>query len=332
MKIKVSKDLVLFLIFIPLFLWCTLSISNSLNNKVPYYSIDNKSKAGYSVFFETLKKLNIPVDRTLNFIEDFDTNSIQIVAQGGNFNINDANVEKWVSNGGVLVYLSTQNNLSTKYNKSSKVNGKMKIYKYDKGTIIMLNASYLTNETLINNTSQAYELLKEINNYKYEKICFNEAYFYTSIDKKSLWDSIPMEIKYLVYQFIVVLVAFFYYKGKRFGKVVPLYVEEERSENEYLYSAAALYRQAKCWDIMAENYYKNFLRKINYSNDEWLEYWNRENLPYIDKAKKVYEFMNIKQSRAKVKEYIEIVNMLEKLTNALEKRRDLYWKTLKKTQ
>lgn len=332
MKIKRNKDLILFVILIPLFLCGAFYASSRMNNQMPSYSVENKSQTGYSVFFESLKELNLPVDRTLNSVKNYDNGSIQIAAQGGNFDVNGSEIKNWVNDGGILVYLTTENSLLTEYDRSPKVKGNFKIYKYNKGSIISLNANYVTNKTLTKDTSKAYALLKEINSHNYKKIYFNEAHLFASADKKSLWDSIPMEIKYIIYQFIIVLCAFLYYKGKRFGKIMPLYDEEERSENEYLYSAASLYRQAKCLDIMAENYYKSFLKQINYSNDDWLEYWEREKLPQASKAKKVYEFMNNGKLKLKAKEYIQIVNIIEQLTNILKRRRDLYWKDLKTPQ
>lgn len=332
MKIKRNKDLILFIILIPLFLCGAFYASSRMNNQMPSYSVENKSKTGYSVFFESLKKLNFPVERTLKSVKNYDNDNIQILAQGGNFDVNGSEIKKWVNDGGILVYLTAENSLLNEYDRKPKVKGNFKIYKYHKGSIITLNTSYMTNKMLTKNTSEAYALLKEINSYNYKKIYFNEAHLFELADKKSLWDSIPMEIKYIIYQFIIVLCAFLYYKGKRFGKIMPLYDEEERNENEYLYSASSLYRQAKCWDIMAENYYKNFLKQINYSNDDWLEYWEREKLPQISKAKKVYEFMNNGNLKLKAKEYIQIVNIIEQLTNILKRRRDLYWKDLKTPQ
>lgn len=109
----------------------------------------------------------------------------------------------------------------------------------------------------------------------------NESYFYITSETKTLWDSLSMDQKFFCYQIILFLIAFFAYKGKRFGKPIPLYEEVERTENEYVYSAAALYKHAACWDLAAENYYKSFLRLINKSHDNWLEYWEEEQLPDI---------------------------------------------------
>ncbi len=332
MKMKRNKDLILFVILIPLFLCGAFYASSRMNNQMPSYSVESKEETGYSVFYEALKEFKCPVERTLKPVKNYDNSNIQIVAQGGNFDVNGSEIKKWVSDGGTLIYLTKEDGLLTEYNSKPEANGSFNIYKYHKGSIVTLNADYLTNKILTKDTSKAYELLKEINNHNYKKIYFNESHLFTSVDKESLWEHVPMEIKYIIYQFIIVLVAFLYYKGKRFGKIMPLYDEEERSENEYLYSAAALYRQAKCWDIMAGNYYKSFLKQINYSSDDWLEYWKEEKLPQANKAKKVYEFMNNKKSNISVKEYIQIVNILEQLTNTLKKRRDLYWKDLKRPQ
>lgn len=132
-------------------------------------------------------------------------------------------------------------------------------------------------------------------------------------------------------QFLMVLAAYLYYRSKRFGKPVPLYEEVERTENEYLYSAASLYRASGAWDLMLDNYYKSFLRTVNLRDEDWIGYWESEKLPSLDKAKEIYDFIHRDSTRAGTKEYIHAVSTLDRLKSILEKRRESYWKTLKKT-
>lgn len=330
MKKRISKDFILFLILIPLFLFFTLFISNRMENRLPPYSVMNRSKTGCSVFYEALRELDYPVDRVMRPLSSYDNKSIQIAAGMGSFDVNSDEVKKWVRDGGILVYIEDNIFKPIEYDVSPEIRVYCKIYKYHSGVIVSIDGNSLTNKALTKSTRAAYELVQEISKYKYDKIYFNEAHLYSDINKKSLWDYVPVGMKYIVYQFLLVLAAFFYYKGKRFGKTIPLHEEVERSENEFLYSTASLYRQAKCWELMVESFYKSLLRSINHTHEEWLDYWRRENLPSYDKANRVYEFMNRLDERHSIKEYTKIITTIEYLKSILKKRRGLYWRTVKK--
>lgn len=330
MKKKISRDFILFLILIPLFLFIAFFISSRMENKLPSYSVINKSKSGCSVFYEAIKKLGYPVDKAMNTLSAYDNRSIQIVAGSGTFDVNSGETQKWVSDGGILIYLKDNMFTPVNYGTVFKTGVNINTYKYNEGAIISIDGYNVTNKALTKSTSAAYELLQEISKYKYDKIYFNEAYLYSDIGTKSLWDYIPIEARYIIYQLILILIAFFYYKGKRFGKPIPLHEEVERSENEYLYSTASLYRQAKCWDLMAESFYKSLLRSINHTHENWLEYWEKEGLPSYDKAQMVYEFMNKENKKHSTKEYTKVITTIEYLRNILKKRRGSYWITMKK--
>lgn len=332
MKRKISKELIAFIIIIPLFLLGSFYLSTITDNKLPPYSVINKSNLGGSVFYEALKEFNYPVERTIKPIDHFDTDCIQIAANQGSFNINDESVKDWVSKGGVLVHLTSGNLHLLQYGKAEKQMGNITLYHYGKGLVIASDAVFITNRGLMKKKDGAYELLKEMDGHSYKKIYFNESHLYAEANKKFMWDFIPKEIKFIIYQLILALAAFFYYKGKRFGKAIPLYEEEERSENEYLYSAASLYKQAKCYDLIAENYYKELLRNLRCNHEDFIEYWERENLPHINKARRVYKFMNKGDKKPKTKEYVQIIAVIDQLTGIVKKRRDSYWKALKKTQ
>ncbi|MBU3144265.1 DUF4350 domain-containing protein [Clostridium sp. CF012] len=333
MKKKTNKDLILFILIVPVFLFLAFYISYRMEKSQPSYSVVNKSKMGYSVFYEALKQLDYPVEKALVTLNEYQNNSIQIIPPGGKFNINNQEVKQWVEKGGILIYLTPESEPNIGYAAPVETKGNIKQYIYHKGRIINVDADFMTNKTLIKDTTPAYELLKEISKLSYEKIYFNESYLFSAASTKSLWDAAPIEIKYIMYQIIIALAAFFYYKGKGFGKNIPLYEEVERSENEYLYSAASVYRQAKCYDLIVDNYYKNFLKGFAGvgSSEDWLEYWEKEKIPSLNQARSVYEFMKYKKNKIRPKEYIKIVTMIEHLNNILDKRSDTNWKTLKKT-
>ena len=331
MKKKGNRDIIIFILIIPIFLFVSFYISNRQGKGIPPYSVSNKSKMGYSVFYEALKKLNYPVERTLKPLSEYQPNNVQIIPPGGKFDVNNQEVQEWVEKGGILVYLTPGIDTNIEYGIQDVTKDNIKLYTYHKGRIINTNADFMVNKTLIKDTSKSYEILKEISKLPQERLYFNESYLFLTVNTKSLWDNIPMEIKYIIYQIIIVLGAFFYYKGKRFGKALALYEEVERSENEYLYSAASLYRQAKCLDLMVDNYYKNFLKGFKGNEEQWLEYWEKEKIPSLNEARRVYEFMHNKKAKPKPKEFIQIVTIIEYLNIVLEKRREIHWKTLKNT-
>ncbi len=331
MKKRTNKDLLLFVLVVPIFLFLAFYISSRMEERQPAYSVVNKSKMGYSVFYEALKQLNYPVEKVLKPVNEYPNNSVQIIPPGGGFNINNLKVKQWVENGGTLIYLTPESNQNIEYGLPVEIKNNIKLYIYSKGRIINTDADFMTNKKLIKDTTYAYELLKNINNSPYGKIYFNEFYLFSSSSTKSLWDITPVEIKYIIYQMIIALAAFFYFKGKGFGKKLPLYEEVERSENEYLYSASSVYRQAKCYDLMVDNYYRSFLKGFVGNREEWLEYWEKEKLSSLNQARSVYEFMKRKKTKIRPKEYIKIVTMIENLNDILDKRSDKHWKTLKKT-
>lgn len=329
MNNKKNRDFIFFIILIPLFLWSAFYISSRLDNTLPDYSCINKSKNGLSVFYESLKELNYPVERVLTPLEDCDPNSIQIVPAGISFKINDEEVKDWVSKGGTLVYLSKDPVDSMFLEGKAERKMDLIIYEHSNGKIISAFAGALTNKVLTKETQSAYNLVSEISSVGDKKIYFNESTIFSADSNKSLWDYIPLEGKFLFYQMAIALLAFFYYKGRRFGRTVPLHEEVERIENEYLYSSASLYRQAKCYDLIVESFYKSFLRLLKATHDNWLDSWENGNFPNISGAKKVHRFMDDPNKKPGVKEYIEIITIIEGLKNILKQRRDIHWKTIK---
>lgn len=332
MKKRMNSDLIVFFLIIPLILVGAFYLSSKANRSLPDYSVINTTKDGCSVFFKALEKSKYPVERSLKDISSLDINSINIVMSSGNFEIEKSVIKNWISQGGSLVYLTPGNPNKPILGVAPVKKGNIKIYKYNKGLVISGDVTSITNKTLSKKTDEAYTLLKEISSLPNKQIYFNETYLFSKIKEMSLWDYIPMELKFIFYQSLLVLSAFFYYKGKRFGKPIIFSDESERIENEYLYSAASLYRQAKSWDYMLENYYKGFLMQFKSPDNNWLEYWQQEKLPGLSNARKLHAFMENSELKYKAKDYTQIIKIIEELTNIIRKRRDSYWNNLRKPQ
>ncbi|MCM0647932.1 DUF4350 domain-containing protein [Clostridium swellfunianum] len=330
MKARKSRDLIIFLILIPIFLWAAFFVSSRMENKLPAYSVINKSSMGSSVFYETLRQLKLPAERSLKPVIEHDINTIQIAASGGSFNLNSEELKTWLNQGGTLIHLAPESFRVVEFDLKPEIRGKFIIYKYGNGIVVGYDAFQITNKQLMSNTAGAYELLEEIGKQGNKKIYFNESHLYDKPSNKTLWDYVPLWLRFLVFQIILSLAAFFYCKGKRFGKPIALYDEVERTENEYLYSASSLYRQTKAYDLIADIYYSNLLRQLKSNEEEWIEEWERQGLAELNKAKQVYEFMKDTKLKKKNKDYTRIISVIEQLNKVLKKRRDLYWKTLRK--
>ena len=314
MKKKADRDLIILIILIPIFLLGAFFISSRAGNMLPAYSVMNKSYTGYSMFLEALKELDYPVSRALTPINEADTDTIQMVVENKNFDVNREENIAWVEDGGTLIYLISDGMQPILTDVTPETTESFSIYRYGGGRIIEMEAANLTNRALIKDTGSAYALVEEFNRLPAYEIAFNESYMYSALDQKSLWSQTPLEIKFIIYHLIIVLAAWFYFKGKRFGKAVPLYEESERSENEYLYSVASLYRHAGCHDLILEDYYRHFLWELKCTHDNWLEYWERENYPDLNLAREVYEFMHHHPEKSiRPKKYIQITTMLEQL-------------------
>lgn len=354
LKIKNKRDIVIFIIILPVFLWLSLNFAANRNNATIPYSVLNKGSKGISVMYEAMKKLNYPVKLTLERIDNSDCNSVQIVINSRldeGFDINDKSIRKWIGKGGKLVFLCEKwENIEPDYGKKIDAfyfsnNKKAAAFSYKKGDFLIGDSELLTNKTLTTDTNGAYWMLRKIDNWDYSSIDFNEFYQYSNGIKRSLWDDIPSGIKLILYQVVFLIAAVIYYKGKQFGKPVPLYEEVERMENEYIFSVASLYRQAGCWEIVLESYYEDFLLeceklfgKSECIREKWLELWKKEKMSKLNEASKLYHFMvnmdneipSSKKEKKKGKKYFEMISVVQQLNKILVKRREEYWIMLKK--
>ncbi len=337
------------LILFPIFLWVTLTFTDDNENSFKPYSIFNNGEKGVSVIHKSLSELGYTSSLIIREVSSQDISTAQIVIESERpykLDFNSEIIKNWVGNGGTLIYLVPYwGSLAVNYGSeidsyATKELVEAKAYSYNKGLLVMGDPIILSNKTLTRDTNGAYWIVAQLDNRGIESIGFNEYYHYFEGLKPSLWRDIPSGIKFTIYQVILVLIIIIYYYGKRFGKVVPLYEEVERIENEYVYSAASLFKKGELREDAILNLYDSFLSLFedntghkSTSNDvKWINIWENEKFPDVNKAKKLYNHVETIKKGKKIssREMLEIVDIIEHMKKIIDKGRETHWRELKK--
>lgn len=349
LKTKDKRNLVILFILLPVFLWLSLTFTNDNEKSLLPYSVLNKGKEGVSVIYEVFKDLGYTANLVLTEVSSQDINRAQIVVEPREpykLEIDQDSIKNWIKNGGNLIYLTPRwECLEPNYGEemdsytSSEVEH-AKAYSYHNGLLVIGDPKILSNKTLTTNTDGAYWLVTQLEKKNINSISFNEYYHYYEDLKPSLWRDIPIGIKFAIYQIILLIVIIIYYYGKRFGKEIPLYEEVERVENEYVYSAASLFRKGELREDVVLNFYNDFLSSLKdsfgyynmNSTKSWVEVWKQEKLPDVNEAKKLYKFVDAMTNGRKVssREMLETISNIEHLKKILEKGREVHWRELKR--
>lgn len=344
MKKSKNDGFAILLIIIPMCILLGISVANKNESTRSGYAVNSTSKSGYSVVYEALKRLGMNVRRGYTAIEQENTDTCQIVIES-EFLIEEIEaLEEWVEAGGTLVYIEDSETETW-------------VIPTSKGTWIELgSAEKLTNGYLIEDTEVAYELYETLAQYATGKeIIFNEYYMHSKRGL-NLWDVTPIFIKLTLVELALCVILYFWYAGKRFGKVVMLAEEVERTENEYVYAVASLYKKANAWELTVSSYYRELTHRLNAltrREENLVEAWEKEQLPDLEIAKKVNEYVeqidgyrpnqtkdmidteqlfssqvNLakKIKKSKKKEVKQILNMMEHLMKIIDQRREQYWK------
>ncbi len=335
MKKRVSKELLLILILIPVLIFIAYSIGVRKEGSLPNFSVINKGKYGYSIFYESLKKLGYPVERSLGSIMVQPSDNAQLITYNSDVDINSQEVQDWIYKGGTLIYISDNPFKYISYGEMVEESMYYRIYEFNKGKLLIADVKPIMNINLAKNSSEGYEILKAIDSLSYEKLNFNEYYLFLGQETNSLWGATPIGVKLLLYQFILTLAAIYYFKGKGFGKPIPYYEEVEREENEYIYNTAFIYRRAGTYDIMVKAYYGQLLRSLRATPENFIGLWEQRELPNLKEAKRLQSLMknfisyDFSKKDNRKKECLKIIYLIEELNIILLKRRGLKWKTTK---
>ncbi|WP_426347960.1 DUF4350 domain-containing protein [Alloiococcus sp. CFN-8] len=344
MKKPIRKEFIILIVIIPILIFVSYFVGVRREGSLPNYSVINKSNKGLSVFYEALEELGYNTERTTEPLKDEDYNEIIVLTESYNYYLaEDDEILSWVESGGDLFYIREGGNSYLDTKVPAIDNEYFSIYMIGEGRILDAEPDYISNVALTEDIAPAYEVFMGLEELGSKDIVFNEYYLYGGSEEKTLWQSVPVGLKIILLQLILALGAWYYYKGKAFGRAVPYYEEEERQENEYIYNTASIYRRVEAYDLMAQAYYSGLLKPLRASSDNFLSIWEKEELPGFQEAKKVQTFMEdtffkgksledeasqYLKANKKVnnKEYIEIINLMEELRTVLNKRRDSKWK------
>ncbi|PAB59673.1 hypothetical protein [Anaeromicrobium sediminis] len=338
MKKKSKKDIFILLILFGTLIYVTLIFSGKSKSLGGDYSILNKEHKGLSVIYETLKNLDYPVKFKNNNLENVPTDNIHVITMPKRkFSLEDGKIKNWIKDGGKIVYLGDDSLQSLHYGNEIKSTEDFLVYEYGQGFVLIGRAEVFTNKYLLENKEKAYEIITYVDRWSYVNIIFNEYYNYMDSERYSLWEDLPVGIRIMLQQLVIVIVLFFIYKGSRFGKIRPLYEETQRDKDEYLKAVSSLYKRGDCKEEVIKIYYEDLEFNVKKtfktigSKKSWIETWNEKNIENYNRAKRVHEiYSNINDKKISNKEFTNIIRDMEKLKKTLEKRSESYWKDILK--
>lgn len=321
------KILALILVIVVGFLWMATWLTSSMGLTEPSGSVVNKNPRGISVFYETLKSLDIDVDRKVMMPEDVPTDTVQILAVGTFYDFEgDEALLDWAESGGHVIYI-TPLNIESGQDFGEDV---LEVYpniwnqSWGDGEIYYVSGIDINNKALIKSTETAYDLAKVIENTD-KKVLFNEYILFPEGEHLSFWDLTPVWVKLVIYQLMILAGAWFWLNGRGLGKQQRLLEETERTELEYLKSAAQFYKRANCWSLMTQFYFKSLLRLLRTNQKEWLIAWGNEVKENIKQAEELDKKLQKVEENLSMKEALDIIGVIEHLKNILIIRRQSPW-------
>ncbi|WZL74352.1 hypothetical protein QBE52_06325 [Clostridiaceae bacterium 35-E11] len=336
---KRNKSMMIFVILIIILIGVNgkfqiLDKSIGKNNKNQAALPLNTSYQGVSIFYDTLKNLgySVKIDAE-NFLEKR-SEDIYIITENENpsgFNLKEA--ERWINQGGKLVYLTDRYKEYTYADSIDQYKEQAYFYTLGKGKLLVGDIHLITNKTLLKEKEGAYYIFDCIDQLE-GKIYFNEYHGFLQGEMPSLYKNIPFPIKILLLQLLLVLIGSIIYFGKRFGKAKRIMEEIERDENEYLYAAANFYEKGGCMDTIYDHFYDAFQNelkrtfKISTATDRWLDLWEKHNLPDKEQAMRIFYYERERKNKNS-KETFSIIKDMDQLIQMLMQRREVGWKRLK---
>lgn len=300
-----------------------------VEGNLPAYSVLNKSAQGFSVYMETLQALGVETRQSTAAVEEEPVGAVQILAYRWRMDAADPQWIRWVRDGGVLVLALPEPLMTVNDGDLLSESNGVRTWQVGKGRIVVLPATALTNRTLTKNTIPSRTLTAELIALGHRPVLFNEQALFPGTANPSLWKAAPLWLKLLVYQLLLAATAWFWMKGDRLGKPLPLTAETERTELEYLYAAAHFYQAAGCWRLMLTTYYSSLIRLLGAREDNWIEHWSREELPDITTARALKNWMENVPSTCTAKEIQRQIVVIEQLKEIIKNRRHDPWQRAK---
>ncbi|MCL1842269.1 MAG: DUF4350 domain-containing protein [Defluviitaleaceae bacterium] len=218
------------------------------------YSISSTGERGASLLFDTLRHMDYRVRASYRPLTSrTGTDYVYIIIQPRTPLINYYMAEEmieWVRNGGRLIFLRGNHPLDLVFdnviNTAGIDLGDFWAYRVGSGEIITGSAPDVRNDYLMNNSGAGQAIQLTLDRWNSERdiatIFFAEYYhgFHTA---ETFVGRLPLVMRLLLAQVLILTIIAIWHFGKRFGNPVPYYEETEREENEYVHALARLYME-----------------------------------------------------------------------------------------
>jgi len=233
----------------------------------PPHTTFSTAKDGASLVYDSLRIMGYPVRRDTMFISaQRPVNNVQIVIAPAYFNEElREGMTDWVIRGGQLLFFdrATGANAGRGLLSNTVIDGATPVpggtlYRIGLGTVFVGDANRITNISLFETDGEYGQLIANLlETMDFVLIYFNEAYHGFN-QNRTFFEILPLPLRLLGVQIGVIAVVVVLYKGRRFGKTAIYYEEEEREENEYVFTLSNLYMSVGLGSAAVSVYEKKF--------------------------------------------------------------------------
>lgn len=141
--------------------------------------------------------------------------------------------------------------------------------RYGKGLIYLHTMPLLFSNRILpldDNATFAVNLIEQVAkfNTKDRSAIWFDEYHNGFVSGQDIWDVMPLWLKLVLLQFLILIIVLFIYYAKRFGSPFPLMQAPRRSILEYISSTANLYRRAQARPSIFRLLYTGFKYKISH--------------------------------------------------------------------
>lgn len=310
-------------------------LAPSLNSNRDKYTVFNYTSEGTSLLYDTLSKMGFNVVTDYSKIKrENPINDAQIIIEPYSSQISEADdieLLSYIYRGGRAIYLT---DLRFEYIQILLMNldievlyfqSEYALISYGLGEIFVGPSAYISNQELLLDWEAGYMVADVLTRWNPTAVKFNEAY-HGYIYEPDLWALLPVNLKNIIYQLIIILVLIVWKHGKTFGSPIPDLRSGEapqqiRQETEYLKTLAGIYKNSGNGYIVFEWEFNAFLKRSAEFFGLWeglpkrqlpyqcLNQWKINNLPYRDDFQELIAFsesesdFNIKKKSGREKLY-----------------------------
>ena len=223
----------------------------SSDDSGPAFRASTTGERGASLLYDTLQYMGYPVGVSRSRVGlRTNINHAYIIIQPSYPPFFDEDIvnEKleWIRTGGRLIFLQNQNNTVFDIVLSGYATnfGSLRLYELGDGMIVTGRANYITNLNLMEEPDTGARVQAILDLWGADRIMFGE-YYHGPRPTEPLFNRMPIIVRLVFVQLVLVAVMLVWHFGKRFGNPIVYYEEHEREENEHIHALTRLYMKIK---------------------------------------------------------------------------------------